>query len=467
MTTSARSLFSADTVLCADSIEFDPSSSSPGLFVLGTYQVDQQEQEGEKPKVAADVDDDEDEQEEDGKKDRSYTRRGRLTVHQIVLDEGDDRQVELESVQVETLGTFDTSAILDLKWSTFPSLFSPSPSSQNPNSSTLALADARGSIHFYSLLPPQNNINKNRLAHRAQLRLNPHDVLCLSLDWSDRRGGGVGITTPANDSTSLIVSQSDGTLVHLPHLEREFRPQEEEEEDILPQKRAEDAEEDEGDEEDEMDEDDPLAPYQSSREWEHRPRQGGMEVWRAHEHEAWIAAWDCWSSGTVAWSGGDDCKLVGWDMRTPIGPDRKRSPIFSVSRGFDGGVTAMQSSHLRQHIWAVGSYDSHIRIFDARSPRQPITTHEVSGGLWRTKWHPTDPTRLLLGCMHGGFTVVKVSEEEGGVEVVRRFEGHGSLAYGCDWERGGMGVGKGKGEGGDTFVASCSFYDHQMHVWSA
>ncbi|KAE8218975.1 hypothetical protein CF326_g9052 [Tilletia indica] len=116
MTTSARSLFSADTVLCADSIEFDPSSSSPGLFVLGTYQVDQQEQEGEKPKVAADVDDDEDEQEEDGKKDRSYTRRGRLTVHQIVLDEGDDRQVELESVQVETLGTFDTSAILDLKW---------------------------------------------------------------------------------------------------------------------------------------------------------------------------------------------------------------------------------------------------------------------------------------------------------------------------------------------------------------
>ncbi|CAD6885344.1 unnamed protein product [Tilletia caries] len=416
MPTSARSLYTADTLLSADSIEFDPRT--PGLFALGTYQVDQRE-EAQASSGGGKDDDDEKEKEGDGdgtkEEDRAYTRRGRLTLHQI-LDGKDD-----DSVQVQTLASFDTSAILDLKWcgaelqgSATLSRRGTSPTSST-STSTLALADARGSIHFYSLLPPSPSTSP-RLAHRAQLRLNPHDVLCLSLDWSDRRGGVPAHEVEAGETTSLIVSQSDGTLVHLPHLEREFSQpiQPGDNPPLLPRSHSSsdsDEEEEDEDEEDEMDEDDPLAPYQPSRAWEHRPRSG-MEVWRAHGHEAWIAAWDCWSSGRVAWSGGDDCKLMGWDMRTPIGADRKRSPIFTVSRGFDGGVTAIQSSHLREHIWAVGSYDGHIRIFDSRSPRSPLTSLDVSGGLWRTRWHPSDPSRLLLGCMHGGFCVVRVSSGE-------------------------------------------------------
>lgn len=77
--------------------------------------------------------------------------------------------------------------------------------------------------------------------------------------------------------------------------------------------------------------------------------------------------------------------------------------------------------------------------------------------------------------MHDGFKVVRldarlVSDLEGvratdddeGCEVVTRFDGHTSLAYGADWSR---------LETDDTtqesLVATCSFYDHTMHVWNA
>ena len=31
--------------------------------------------------------------------------------------------------------------------------------------------------------------------------------------------------------------------------------------------------------------------------------------------------------------------------------------------------------------------------------------------MWRLKWHPRDPHRLLVACMHGGFRVVTIEEE--------------------------------------------------------
>lgn len=103
----------------------------------------------------------------------------------------------------------------------------------------------------------------------------------------------------------------------------------------------------------------------------------------------------------------------------------------------------------------------------------PLTEHDAEGGIWRLKWHPTDPTRLLVAGMHGGFKVVDFDglalndgvDADGWLtpgqgRLHTRFDKHESLAYGADWSDGGR-----TAEGRDL-VASCSFYDHMLHVWS-
>lgn len=78
--------------------------------------------------------------------------------------------------------------------------------------------------------------------------MNNDEALCLSLDWSDR-------LQPNASDARMILSQSNGTLCMVPSL-RTPGP--------VPQ---------------------------------------DYEVWHAHDYEAWITAWDCWSDGTIAWSG--------------------------------------------------------------------------------------------------------------------------------------------------------------------
>lgn len=117
--------------------------------------------------------------------------------------------------------------------------------------------------------------------------------------------------------------------------------------------------------------------------------------------------------------------------------------------------------------------------------KQPLTAVETGGGIWRIRWHPMDPTKLAVAAMHNGCHVFqcdlkeatekeaieKEKEEEEkkktekeeekettwSLEEIVSFQQHQSLAYGLDWLcfRDGFDV------------ASCSFYDHQLYLWSA
>lgn len=126
-------------------------------------------------------------------------------------------------------------------------------------------------------------------------------------------------------------------------------------------------------------------------------------------------------------------------------------------------MTTIQSHPFRQHYWAVGSYDEKIRLFDARNTRAPLSVTEVGGGIWRTKWHPTQPQKLLLACMHGGLVVLDAPGFDTGgptadpMNIVTHFSGHDSIAYGCDWER---------ADSQSRLIYSCSFYDASMHIWT-
>lgn len=112
------------------------------------------------------------------------------------------------------------------------------------------------------------------------------------------------------------------------------------------------------------------------------------------------------------------------------------------------------------------SYDNTVRLFDKRKPLLPVTQVDVGGGAWRVKWHPSASRKqdLLVACMHDGFKVVRFAEPEGagldGGEVLKRFDSHTSLAYGADWSF------DDSGSEGETLIASCSFYDHTLRLWT-
>ncbi|KAJ3828296.1 WD40-repeat-containing domain protein [Lentinula raphanica] len=277
-------------------------------------------------------------------------------------------------------------------------------SSSAASKATLCVADSEGEIHLLDW-----NLEESRLEETTRKQIaGSSETLCLSLDWSNRR-------TPTSDLGKLVVSCSDGDLVL-------------------------------------------LDPTPSSLVT--------LEKWTAHDYEPWIAAWNYWDTNTV-YSGGDDFKLKGWDIRTDL-----HQPIFVNKRL--AGITTIQSHPYIEHLFAVGSYDSSVRLFDIRKPIIPLCETNVGGGAWRVKWHPSAIRKsdLLVACMHDGFKTLRfdeLREEKTHLEelspsksasVVQQFDEHQSLAYGVDWSF------APPSSDGRTAIASCSFYDHSLHFWS-
>jgi len=188
---------------------------------------------------------------------------------------------------------------------------------------------------------------------------------------------------------------------------------------------------------------------------------GIEQQWAVHDHEPWVTVWDR-HDPNVLYTGGDDCKWKAWDLR-----NSPSSPIF-VNKRFDAGVTAIQSHSFEEHILALGSYDGNVRLFDNRKPQTPLETVNVSGGVWRLKWHPSLYRKgyLLAACMHNGFKVLRFEGSSsdadffGSGSVIKGFDEHSSLAYGVDWKYDSQCKG-----GEETVIASCSFYDHLLCTW--
>jgi len=267
----------------------------------------------------------------------------------------------------------------------------------------LAVAEAEGGVNLFEWDFEQH------LANVSTLRVAPSHVLCLSIDWSNRRA-------PTSVAASLVASLSDGTLAL-------------------------------------------LEPDQTGQ-------LVGTNTWAAHAHEPWCVAWDYWDTNVI-YSGGDDLQLKVWDTRQ--GFDQ---PIISNKR-FDAGVTCIQSHPSIEHLIAVGSYDATVRLFDSRRPLRPLAQADVGGGAWRVKWHPSPSRDhdLLVAAMHDGFKIVRFHDighqtrppsdaNDGNWEIIRRYDDHQSLAYGVDWSHNTW-----QDQPGQTLIASASFYDHTLHLW--
>eukprot|EP00744_Colponema_vietnamica_P024335 GILI01035494.1.p1 GENE.GILI01035494.1~~GILI01035494.1.p1 ORF type:complete len:329 (-),score=2.49 GILI01035494.1:147-1133(-) len=180
--------------------------------------------------------------------------------------------------------------------------------------------------------------------------------------------------------------------------------------------------------------------------------ENNLEVvssWKAHDFEAWIAAFDYWDTNII-YSGGDDCILKKWDTRM----DTSR-PV-ALSKRHSMGVCSIQSNPHSQNQFCSGSYDEYVHVWDNRSLKTPVCSFHTGGGVWRLKWHPTRSDVLLAACMHNGFSVWQTTGSEG--SQIAHYS-HESLAYGTDWVY--------THQTSHALIGACSFYDKFLTLWSA
>lgn len=182
----------------------------------------------------------------------------------------------------------------------------------------------------------------------------------------------------------------------------------------------------------------------------------------AHALEVWACAWHARSHApsTLLWTGADDGVLAGWDVRCDPGG----FAAWKDSKSHGAGVTCIRPSPRRDWLVATGCYDEKLRVWDLRHGTRPVLAAAVEtpgGGVWRASWHPSDPDLLATASMQAGQCAVRLEEAAGGGapvagRVVCEYEHQKTLAYGIDWQR--------RAEG--SLLASCSFYDNSLHVWS-
>ncbi|XP_070690259.1 diphthine methyltransferase isoform X2 [Pempheris klunzingeri] len=327
-----RSLQVFDTELSADTVEWCPVSSSQDILACGTYQL----QKGA------------------GEEDATPSRTGRLYLFEF-------RREGLMSPPLVELQRMDTAAILDLKWCHVPV----------SGQAVLGVAAATGELQLYTLL--SGSQEGGRSLHSLSSLEVGAERLALSLDWSTGRLDSSDVRVVCSDSAGCVsvLSLAQGALT-------------------------------------------------------------ALSQWKAHDFEAWISAFSYWDTQLV-YSGGDDCRLKGWDLRA--GPS---CPTF-ISKRHSMGVCSIHSNPHREHIVATGSYDEQVLLWDGRNMRQPLSESPTGGGVWRLKWHPTHQHLLLAACMHNDFHILhcqQALEGSGGpCPVVASYILHNSLAYGADWSR--------------------------------
>jgi len=345
----------------------------------------------------------------------SSSRSGELMLHSINSDLQFGKENEVKVIDTD-------SGVLDGKW------LQNEPFQFNESSSYMyATANASGAINVYKLDEDESNDSiqlKHVCASDADADTNG---LALSLAWDECNYQHKDNTS----STRIVSSYSQGSLaVHN------------------------------------------VQCTSGEMQMEETHRWNAHTLFK-HPSEVWTT---CFASNihyntyadTVI-SGGDDCIMKLWDLRIcgSGGSGGSNPKPSSVKTDFEAGVTAVAYHPFLEHVFAVGSYDEGLRIWDMRRLGEPLCNINVGGGVWRIKWHPRDVDRILVGAMHGGCRIVQVpglglhsaSDDETGVSinVVKEFIEHESMAYGADWIY--------DEANGYEAAASCSFYDRQAFIW--
>lgn len=417
----------------------DPNSIDSPLVVIGCYQLIENRANVEETSVA-----ETNVEHSNSSNGLQQQRMGQLrlyTIHSSPLRTSNPYSLGT-TPQITTLKDDGGGGILDMKWLPKPIRLG-TLDSRKPTRSILAAALSSGSIRLYSLEEGEDVPHGHHQLKCITSSSSPPTLsvpnLCLSLDWEYSEEPW----TPS--STQLVSSYSNGQVaIH-------------------------------------------------TAQWD--PFCNGTipsctldETLRFEAHtlfqepsEVWTCCWCRCTSGMVSiLSGADDCTLKGWDTRVGT----QNGPLFCL-REHEAGVTALSWHPREPYLFASGSYDEGVRIWDIRvisnqfqrPPKPMAKVHSCGGGIWRLKWHPHDSTQLLVAAMHGGCHVVSIEAllnddqtppilhpQDTPIGIVSSFSEHQSMVYGADWVPIPYTTNDQTSEL-RYMVASCSFYDQKAFLW--
>lgn len=268
-----------------------------------------------------------------------------------------------------------------------------------------ATVNAIGQLIVYELMCSADDFQDLNIQHLCSYQLETpegaDEILALSLDWSTRKHAS---STESMSPTQIIVSDSQGFL-HLFEL-----------------------------------------------------MSGGLilvQSWKGHGFEAWIAAFN-YETPDVFYSGGDDCLMKLYDVR--------QNTSTQTIREHEAGVTSIQYNPFRPNALASGSYDENVYIWDDRHLKSSSKKTHLGGGVWRIKHQAANS--ILTATMYNGFHCINcITGEEtrtpdncGESEVkssdgILHYSEHGSIAYGID-----------SCYDNPSYVVTCSFYNHLIHL---
>ncbi|KAL7744156.1 hypothetical protein ACLKA6_009134 [Drosophila palustris] len=188
-----------------------------------------------------------------------------------------------------------------------------------------------------------------------------------------------------------------------------------------------------------------------------------LSTWHAHGFEAWTCAFDRWSTQRV-YSGGDDCLLHAYDLRS--GTEEEPQRVWT-NRAHGAGVTCLLSHPQHEHQLLTGSYDEHLRVFDTRAMKRTLAELNLNGGIWRLKAHPQRSDLILAACMYTNFSIVELATSSD-LTLLGTYDEHSSICYGADWAPNinRLSVSDEGASASMLHMATCSFYDHKLCVSS-
>jgi diphthamide biosynthesis protein 7 len=183
---------------------------------------------------------------------------------------------------------------------------------------------------------------------------------------------------------------------------------------------------------------------------------------------AWIVAYSV-HNDSIFLSGGDDCCMKLWDLRV-----NTTSSTYSSSKHYSAGVTSAQWHPTSEHIFAVGSYDGTMKIWDRRSLRSPLFDMDTGGGVWRIKWKQTVDSQfdyLAVASMQAGSGIYRWDSHLQKLSVVnlQSDDSPNRLIYGIDWLslRSHKEMKDSCEKEIEWSVVTCSFYDNLIQRWNS